>query len=259
MLPLPVRYPLPSSRRRADGQGGHFDRQLRGSPEPLEGRCARKLPRTNPPRYCTQYPRRGRTACEFHGGKTLAGPAHPSWKGGTDWIAKAIPAAMRASYEDAVAAAELRTVRREIGIAAGLKAEVLDRLSQGGGSFAAWKRAAKLFKQVEEAADEATKAKVLQTLGRVLRSGAAQATAAADLQDVLELERRLRESESRMVFRMAGQVTIEQLLGLMKMNADLTLQAIALATRKGEQEARRWFAHEARALAAGQPALKIMQ
>lgn len=44
-------------------------KQDRGSPEPIEGRCAARLRKTDPPRYCTRWPLRGASRCKTHGAK----------------------------------------------------------------------------------------------------------------------------------------------------------------------------------------------
>lgn len=46
---------------------------LRGSPEPIPGRCGAKLPHTDPTRYCTLWPVTGRVRCKRHGGSHRMG------------------------------------------------------------------------------------------------------------------------------------------------------------------------------------------
>ena len=40
-----------------------------GSEKPLEGRCGCKLRKSDPPRYCKQFPMKGMKVCEMHGAK----------------------------------------------------------------------------------------------------------------------------------------------------------------------------------------------
>jgi hypothetical protein len=257
---LPSDDRLPSSRRRPDGKGGHFDRQLRGSAEPLTGRCGRKLNKTDPPRYCTQRPRRGRKRCGAagHGGTVATGPASKQWKHGRDSLyGKLLPMGpMLDGYRNAVQASELRTLREQIGLAAGLEQELVARIAGGGGGFAEWRRARDLGGQVEkalQAKDTEQAAESLRKLLEVLKLGGQQGDAASDLAETLDLRRRLVDTESKITFRIAGGVTVEQLLVMTRQNGDLTLQAITLAVREGEEPARRWLTNELRALAMGKP------
>lgn len=157
---------------------------------------------------------------------------------------------MRKGYEDAVAAGELRTLREQIGLAAGLEQETVARLAAGGGAFSEWKKARELGDLLEGALrqkDEAKAAASLRELLGILRKGGDEADAATDLADALELERRLRDTESKMAFRIAGAVSVDQLLVMMRQAADVALRFIRA------QEDRQAYAHEMRALASGKP------
>ena len=44
----------------------HYDKQLCGSPEPVPGKCGSKMRGTDPPRYCTRWPKKGRNRCELY-------------------------------------------------------------------------------------------------------------------------------------------------------------------------------------------------
>lgn len=263
--------------RRAGGQGGHFDRQLRGSEQPVEGKCGAKIPRTDPPRYCTAWPSRGRERCKFHGGKSPIGPASPHWKDGThSRYAKVFPAgAMRDGYLATVNSPELRTAREQIAVAHALSSELTERVAKGTAGFAQWRAARDLAATAKSLlAKDPEKAVVpLRELFALLEAGGNQADAAADLAETLDLERRLRETESRMAFRLAGGVTVEQLLVMMRQTADLVLHVLTAQAwedalravgvgpdvawrERGRivQELRRRVTHEMRALAAGKPA-----
>ena len=57
-------------------------RDQRGSTEPQPGRCAAKLRRSNPPRYCMRIPCAASKRCDRHGGHTPKGVASPHFKTG---------------------------------------------------------------------------------------------------------------------------------------------------------------------------------
>ena len=230
----------------------------RGSPEPLPGKCGAKLAGTDPARYCKRAPLRGRTRCRKHGGKSPTGPASPHWKHGRrSRYSKVLPqGAMLRGYLDTIQTAELRSLREQIGLATGLEEECVTRLAAGVGSFTAWKRARDLGDALEAALrkkDDAAAGAALRELLPVLRTGGSEADAAADLAEVLELGRRLRDTESKMAFRIAGAVTVDQLLVMMRTVADTALQFIRA------QEDRARFAHEMRALASGEAKLQVVR
>lgn len=57
-------------------------RQRRGTAQPTPGKCGSHLVLTDPPRYCTQRPMKGKTRCKFHGGKAKAGLDLPQTRTG---------------------------------------------------------------------------------------------------------------------------------------------------------------------------------
>lgn len=79
-------------------------KQDRGSAEPMPGRCGAKLRRSDPPRYCTQYPMKGRTRCRRCGGATPIGSASPNFKHGRSIKSQfdaVLPAALRKHLDPA--------------------------------------------------------------------------------------------------------------------------------------------------------------
>src|SRR5262245_1063149 len=93
--PLPPEQPCTAPR----GQY-HRDCRVRGSEKPLPGRCGRRLRNSEPPRFCTQYPLKGRDACKYCGGKTPAGVASPHYKDGT--FSRYMPRNLRKKYREAI-------------------------------------------------------------------------------------------------------------------------------------------------------------
>jgi hypothetical protein len=230
---------------------------LSGSPEPIPGRCAAKIPKSDPPRWCKRYPSRGRKRCRKHGGATPTGPASPHWKHGhRSQYAKVLPSGpMLAGYKAAIAASELRTLREQIALAAGLEGELVARVAASSAGFAEWRRARDLAtaaeKALREKGKEAAAGELLTQLFEILKAGASQVDAAADLAETLDLERRLRDTESKMTFRLMGAVSVEQLLVMMRQTADVALRFIRA------EDDRRQYAHEMRALASGKPGTRL--
>ena len=59
------------------------DPEKKGSVEPMEGRCGGKISKSDPTRYCTQFPIPGsgttpgaKPRCKFHGGMSVRGTNH---------------------------------------------------------------------------------------------------------------------------------------------------------------------------------------
>lgn len=57
-------------------------RRIRGTPEPMDGRCGAKLRRTDPVRYCAHMPLPTSRRCRYHGGATPRGIASHNFKTG---------------------------------------------------------------------------------------------------------------------------------------------------------------------------------
>jgi hypothetical protein len=109
--PEGLRYPMPS-------------------PEPLaltERRICGAKKRNGEP--CTQKPmRNGR--CRMHGGKSLAGAAHPNFRTGKrSRYFKSVPAAMRDGYKAALNDPDLLSMGAEIALLTTRTSALLDRLS----------------------------------------------------------------------------------------------------------------------------------
>lgn len=98
---------------------------LRGSPEPLTGRCCSPLP-NRPGRYCTQYPLQGKTRCRKHGGLSLRGIASPLWKTGV--YSKDLPIGLAGAYQRARTNPDLIANYEQVALYDALISECLGRL-----------------------------------------------------------------------------------------------------------------------------------
>jgi hypothetical protein len=94
----------------------------------VPGRCGAAL-RKKPGLYCKQYPRPGKTRCDLHGGKSLAGPAHPNWKSGM--YSTVLPAGLAAHYAAARANPALVGLTEQIALVDAKVFELFERLAQG--------------------------------------------------------------------------------------------------------------------------------
>lgn len=255
---MPKRPPK-SPRRRANGEGGHFERQLRGTDEPRPDRCAARLARTKPPRYCSQ-PKGKRTdhpgfgPCWLHGGRAPRGEASATYKHGeysadVGIYRKMLRGHFLEAYVETLGQANLRTLREQIALAAGLEHEAVGRvMAPTGESRAGWVRLGELTKQLDAALrdKDAARLNIVWPEMRDIATGMAAAhSARAELQEVLELQRRLRDTEGRLVERERLMVPVEQAILWARAFADLALRYIK------DDEHRRQFARDIRAVGAG--------
>lgn len=148
--------------------------------EPQEGYCNARLRGPNKGRYCAQRPIRGTGRCKMHGGMSLRGAEHPSWKTGR-WAKSA--GKFREAYQEARADDALLDVRRTLA--------TLDVAVQR-----AWKRvndldtpdyrakALAIYREVRDAAAEGDTdlaGRLLGQLGQHLGRGVAEDVAFANL------------------------------------------------------------------------------
>ena len=115
---------------------------MRGSPEPVEGRCGSLLAHTGKngiaPRYCMKWPYNGAARghrCNRHGGKSPVGIAHPRY-GAVKYslpgeYSKHLPARRRPQYDAARTDPERTALLHEIGLLATRQGELTQRLDPG--------------------------------------------------------------------------------------------------------------------------------
>lgn len=249
------RKPQPRSpRTRADGKGGHLDRQLRGTPEPMADRCAAKIKRTNPPRYCTQHKGKGTDhvgtgRCWLHGGRSLKGLAHPNAGDlSRSKYGHLLPAGgLLEGYEAALKDPNLRTVREHVALSEGLIAEELGRVGSGA-SAQAWTEAGDLTAQLDAAFsrhDAATVGRLWPSLRDLLKRGADSQAARARVADLLELGAKMRGLEAKLHERERRMISIEQMVGYVR------LLGAAIERRISDLDVRRQLMQDLMAIAEG--------
>ena len=91
---------------------------LRGSPEPVPGKCGAKLRRSQTrygqDRFCTNDPMVGKTRCRMHGGKSLTGIASPAFEG--KGYSKYLPTDLREDYDVLRASPNLLSLQDEVAL-----------------------------------------------------------------------------------------------------------------------------------------------
>ena len=113
------------------------EKQARGSPEPIEGRCGRKLGGTEPARYCRAWPAKGRSRCKAkgHGGDAKRGAESPAFVHGqrSSLYADVLGGALQRGYEAIKSDEELLSCQEQIRLWTGRERQLVERLSSGDG------------------------------------------------------------------------------------------------------------------------------
>lgn len=215
-----------------------------GSLEPMPRRCREQLSFTgkgegNPPRYCMQWPVRGRTKCPIHGGKTLQGVAHPFYKPTT--YSQALPASVKDTYEALLRDDDLLSLKHEIATTRAFAVQTLQRMRDGEWASPALLRAVtkvlsgwnKLDAARRTKGGQARVAGILQELGASMlelvdASGSANAELASRHEfqrTVLTLER-LERSENTRVVELYGMISAERAFALRQAETTIFLEAL---------------------------------
>jgi hypothetical protein len=190
--------------------------------------------RGKPGQYCAKYPMsNGR--CERHGGKSLAGAAHPNFRHGRD--SKYLLARLQEDYERNVKDETLRTLVDEIAMARVMAQEMMDK----GGSLVQWqdaKESWQAFERAETQGGRMVARKYRQEHAAIMKQGGEGWRNRAQILDTFERLRRLVDSEHKHRSDNGLAITHEQLA--------TEMAAVAALVRKHlkDEESRRAFLRE---------------
>jgi hypothetical protein len=159
---------------------------------------------------------RGRRTCRMHGGTTAVGPAAPAYKGKgySDYLS----ARMLERYRAAEADGDLLALRRDLALVDARLVDVLSRVESG--------ESGKLWRRLQEQATEAQHARrsgdeyaIKEALSEPLttiRRGHLDYAAWADVINLLDIRKKLVESERKRLVQMQQMVTSEQVMALVE-------------------------------------------
>lgn len=188
----------------------HADRKGRCTPDNGE-RCAC---RTFTARLCKNAGQsNGR--CRLHGGGKLAamtGTANPAFKHGR--YSKVLPGNLQGRYHEALADAELLSMRDEVAV---LEARIAELLEVAAPSSTHWRAAVEAFEDMRRANASGRQADLAVAVGRLdtaLRAGATAVGAWDDLGGLMERKRRLARDEVRRLSLMGQMITAERAMVL---------------------------------------------
>jgi hypothetical protein len=152
----------------------------------------------------------GKTVCRLHGGKSLAGLAHPSLRHGR--YSKDLPARLVARYEDARTDPQLASVREEIGLVEARLHELLQRLDDGdpGPQWGKLAQAWKAYRRAVEVGDDLTAMAAQTLLDEGLEAGAHECLLWQEVSKKIEQLRQWRQTEHRRLVEMEQLITAER-------------------------------------------------
>lgn len=229
------------------GKGGSWNRQERGSAEPVEGKCGSKLPKTNPPRYCTQ-PAGSRTdhsgngRCWKHGGNNPSGHAHYNLKHGRDSIVlqRIIPQRFAKIYAAERDDGDMMGLEHAIRMAEALEQEALMKLDTGE-SGARWKQIQEAGKQIETAIATGNAGLLAQAAKDVKAFGDAGAQDHTNVTEYIRLQAHianLKATQLRYWESRHGTMTPREVLLMMRQLAAIIMEEVKDAQALGRIEGR---------------------
>ena len=180
-------------------------------PLPAKNLCGAK---TRSGGECTQ-PAMANGRCRMHGGRSLRGVEHPSFRDGR--FSKSIPSRLSQSYEEALADPRRLELADELAVIVARNRETLVSIYSGE-SDGLWRRLRTHKRAMEKArrvGDEDAAAAALNAILRLIERGAADAERWAELMKNVDQQRKLAESERKRLVEAHQMVTTEELMAFM--------------------------------------------
>lgn len=180
--------------------------------------CTARSKRTGQP--CRQPAMRGKTVCRLHGGKSLAGPASPTWIDGRH--SKVLPQRLLADYQATLADPERLTLTAELAIVDARLADVLRRVDAGesGRLWRLLRQSWRDFEAARDAGDGAAAAQALSAHGQLLARGHGDWAAWQDALLLIGQRKSLAESERKRAVEAQQVIGVEVAMGLLAQLVD---------------------------------------
>lgn len=174
--------------------------------------CGAKTKRTGKP--CPKAPVPGRTRCKWHGGASLRGPAHPSWKNGG--FSTALPQRMIANFEASKSDPELVSNRNLLAV---LDSRLLDIVGSVGDDpgRGVWKAVRAAFKVLDAVphGDKVGLEKAKAELRTLIDAGVEEGQVWHEFLVVAKQRRHTAESEIRRLKTLHAVVSTDRLTAYM--------------------------------------------
>lgn len=171
-------------------------------------RCNAKAKSTG--KRCRQYAVPGSTKCHYHGGKSPKGIASPNFRTGRH--SKFLPERMLQSYMDAQQDTELISLRAELSVVDARISDLLSRVDTGEAGRI-WKAAVQAWDSYKRARYSANPDLLIAAehdLDGLLHDGLDDYAAWSEVEDLINLRRRLASDERRRLVDMQQMMSYEQ-------------------------------------------------
>lgn len=153
--------------------------------------------------------------CRLHGGKSLAGSVHPSYKTGR--YSKYMPTNLKAMYDESISSPNQLELGDEVGLLDSRIADRLQALENKDAANATWKELQGMWKQfmfAVRSGNQEQQQLLLGELNTFIGRGSTQADIWYELTNLIESRRKLVDSEGRRLEVKQNIVTVEQAFGL---------------------------------------------
>ena len=188
------------------------------------GQCTAKSKRSG--ERCKNNAMKGKTVCHIHGGKSLSGPASPSFKTGR--YSKFLPSRLADRYQEARTDDELLSLREEIALLDARMADLLGQVSTGEAGEH-WRKLNDLYQFILRAGrskDTEGLNTGMARMGTVLREAKDSYETWDEVGKLLEQRRRLVESERRRYVEMQQVITADRAMLLISALVDIVRQHV---------------------------------
>lgn len=154
----------------------------------------------------------GRSVCRMHGGTSLPpGPSHPAFRHGR--MSRALPAHLRERYEQSLADPELLDLSAEIRLTDTLIEDAIARIGSGDSPYR-WRELQDLIGAYEDGEVDNVLSLVVK-IQKLVRSASFEADAYTELLRLLQMRRRLTDSENRRRLGIGAMISVQQALAFM--------------------------------------------
>lgn len=163
---------------------------------------------------CRRPVSRGRTRCHKHGGKTPRGMALPQTIHGR--YSKDLPTRLGERFLASQQDPDLLNLKAEIALLDARLGDLLRRVDSGE-SGETWRKLKEAYRDLELASrtgDEVAHMLALESMGELIKKGAADAEAWREVQGLVEQRRKLVETERKRLVEMEQLITTDQAMVL---------------------------------------------
>jgi hypothetical protein len=190
--------------------------------------------------YCVNYPVKGMTRCRMHGGSTPVGEKNPNFTHGR--YSKNMPPRLITRYMEAKSDPDILVLKDEISLIEARLGDLLSRVDSGESGII-WKRLSEAFEAFNVARnqkDASLMMTYLEEMHTLIKKGKSDYAAWNEVSSILELRRKLVESERKRLIQAQQVITVDKVMTLLgavdniirsHIGDQLTIQNIALDIR----------------------------